>query len=1027
MKNRSGSFRWAIAAGLAAACGCNQSPRSGSFPEGVLIVLPDDADELDQRLADDTKDYLATILDDPVGVVEVPDEHFDSLEDITALAKKRRAGLVVVLRAEQLATEQVGDDRIEALGDSGFVVEAHEVGDWNNRLDSGEPGATVVLTAGGTRLARQYGAYELLRRLGVRFFHPEQEYVPRHAAADVRALSRRPTLLHREGRDYVPDFAWRSWSFHSSHPLEHLEAFSDPDHPIDEAVAVNDWVVKNFGNRFRGAGRGAVSPEQREIRVQELEQWRDRLGFDRGTGISLHNLQQGASAEIDPDSPVPVQTQIETLVEQKLRELPDAQWFGIHFGPTEFSTTPDEQTVQWIDWAGQAALRLRPDLLVEINNHITGSQPSPNYDDLGCPNGTNDDGRIDYYDLAFHTDPRFAIRVHTVMFHPLEGPARVYNQQSFEHKRCLMEHASAQGRPIQWFPEGAWWLSYDNSVPMYLPLYMSTRAQDIELLRPLLVKNGGTLDGHRMFDTGHEWGYWQQDYAVGLLSWNTDVTLPQVLGELFDPLCAPEQWREGCDAKRESIAVLTEMMDHQREWFLEREDWQGRPGGLYSYFAGEDEGDVLAAASGLEFRPVRVPFSEVLTWEPEQLEHFRATDLAAIEEAAAAYEGWLVRLSALVPAVPDDGQPWLAEVIDGVEIDALRGRQAAALYDAVLLYREAQLSGNPPHDAAYPRWLDALEAVADAQRVITRREASYRYPAEQTHGGGLTEATAVDNGTTYGYRVHTKTHLLTYWLNRQAEVTQILVGESGGDPAALSLREAIDGVGAPVAIEWPELSGLGGSVDFGGERIEAPTDTFDPGAAPGYWPVSVEVTHDGPTLTASGAIVRSDVRAGTPAQGMTLLEPEDPAAQGVLSSVLPAMRWAWLDEPAALAFAPDADADGSVAYTDVVYAPVVSGDATGFSTARVEFELPVALSAGGTPLFITVTDAELSGQIVGQAIDDPLILSGQLSVDDIVVAAIELAGFDEAGTIGLLADVWGFDPQDPPQWVPITAELAVQP
>ena len=44
--------------------------------------------------------------------------------------------------------------------------------------------------------------------------------------------------------------------------------------------------------------------------------------------------------------------QIEALVESKLAESPDAQWFGIHFGPTEFTTTPDRETVQWIEWAG---------------------------------------------------------------------------------------------------------------------------------------------------------------------------------------------------------------------------------------------------------------------------------------------------------------------------------------------------------------------------------------------------------------------------------------------------------------------------------------------------------------------------------------------------------------------------------------------------------------------------------------------------------------------------------------------------
>ncbi len=1027
--SRSRIVRGLLAAGLLFPLACRDDPRAATLRSAVLVVVPDDADPLTQRLASSTARYLGTIIEGQAQLLEVADERYDTLADIQALAATHRAGLVVVMEADRLATDHIDAEQLDALPPGSFALQTHDVGNWTNRLGDGEPGGTVVLTAGADRLPRQYAAYELLRRLGVRFFHPEQEYVPVHAPQDLRDLARRPTLLHR-GDDYVPDFAWRSWSFHSAHPLEHLEAFSDPDHPIGEAERVNEWVVKNFGNRFRGAGRGAVSEQARGERAAELDELRQLLGFARGTGISLHNLQQGATAEIDPDSSVPVRDQIEALVVDKLDAVPDAQWFGIHFGPTEFSVTPDEQTVQWIDWAGQAALARSPELTVEVNNHITGHQPSPNFDDLGCPSGTNDDGLIDYYDLAFHTDPRLTVQVHTVMFYPLQGPARVYNQDSFAHKRCLMDQAAAAGRPLGWFPEGSWWLSFDNPVPAYLPLYMATRAQDIEQLRPLLPSNGGTLQAHRMFNSGHEWGYWQQDYVVGLMAWNADVTLPQVLGEMFDPLCDPGQWRDGCDARTETIAVVQQVMDHQRAMFLEREDWQGRPGGLYAYFAGEDEADVIAAASGFEFRPVRVSFAEAASWDAEAIAHFRSTDLAALLEAAAAYEGWTAQLDALRLQVPEAGLPWIDEVRDGVEIDGLRAAQAAALYEAVLRYREAELAGEAePANEAYPHWLAALETVASAQRVIQRREASYRYPAAQTHGGGLTEATGVANGTTYPYRVHTKTHLLTYWLNRQAQVSQLLVGAGLDDVTGLRLEQALDLAGAPLSVHWPALADLAGVVEIGEHVVAPPADgvaVLDLGDAPGLWTVHGEILSSGPPLPIEGLAVRSDLLATTPAKGMALLEPDDPATEGVLSGVLPSLRWGWTDEPAALAFGPDPQGDGSVAYDALRYAPVVEGDADGFRTARVEFELPVALSSGGQTLYISISDAEFSGRVDAQGLVHPVVLDGQISVDDIVDAAIELAGFDEAGTLALLADVWGFDPADPPAWVPLVAELTIE-
>jgi hypothetical protein len=594
-----------------------------------------------------------------------------------------------------------------------------------------------------------------------------------------------------------------------------------------------------------------------------------------------------------------------------------------------------------------------------------------------------------------------------------------------------MEKASAAGRPLTWFPEGSWWLSFDNSVPVYLPLYMWSRARDIELVRPLLASRGGALVGHRMFDSGHEWGYWQQDYLVGLMAWNADATLEAVLAEIFDPLCEPAAWREGCAAKHEAIAVVQEVMEHQRALFLEREDWQGRPGGIYAYFAGEDDADVLAAASGLEFRPVRVPFSDVLGWGEEEIERFRSTDLAALQEAADAYEGWRVRLEAIAGQVPETGRPWLDEVRDGVEIDGLRAAHTVLLYEAVIRYRQAQLADEAdPSNAAHPLWLEALGVMARAQHVIQRREAEYRYPPAQTYGGGLTDATAVDNGTTYPYRVQTKAHLLTYWIGRQAQVTDVMIG--GDVDQGLRLREALDVVDAPLAVEWPQGDGLAGSVDVGGQTLEPPAMELDLGNLPGYWPVSGELVVDGLPLDVVGGVVRSDVLATTPAKGLALRYPADPSAEGVLAGVLPSLRWAWLPEaaqagePAALVLAPDADADGSVSHADLVHAPVAEGDATAFRTEPIAFPLPVGRTSGGKPLTIAIAQAELSGSIGAMGLVSPVVLDGQLSVADIVTAAIELAGFDEAGTLALLGGIWGFDPADPPEWVPIEAELTVE-
>ncbi|MBV1861486.1 MAG: hypothetical protein KUG77_23910 [Nannocystaceae bacterium] len=748
------------------------------------------------------------------------------------------------------------------------------------------------------------------------------------------------------------------------------------------------------------------------------------MGFARGTGITLHNEQQGASAEIDPSRPEPVQEQIETLVTRKLEEVPDARWFGIHFGPTEFTTTPDQQTVQWMDWAGAKALELRPDIEVLINVHVTGSQPTPNFDDQGCAPGTNSDGLGDYYDLAFQTDPRLGVSVHTVMFYPLEGPARVYNQQSFGHKLCRMERASAQGRPMQWFPEGSWWLSFDNSVPVYLPLYLWTRHRDVELTKHLLAARGrGSLASHRMFNSGHEWGYWQQDYAVGLWAWNVDMPMGAVLAEMFDPLCAPSQW-QGCEARSEAIDVLGEVMEHQREFFLERTDWQGRPGGLFSYFAGEDQADEIAAASGFEFRPVRVPFSTVHDWDSELLGAFEAGDLAALDEAANLGRDWADRLEPL--QVPEAGQPWLDEVVDGIRINALRAEHTAALYRAVIADRRAELADGPmSHEDADAQFAVAEAALMASEAVIRRRETAYRYPAEQVYGGGLSPDTAVPNGTTYGYRVHTKTHLLTYWKSRHDEVAVILGGGSVDAATAVRLEDSMAVVGTPLSVWWPEIPGLGGTVSVGAFEVGPADSALSLGNEPGYWAVEGELTTSGAPLHVAGAVVRSVILAETPVGGLHLEQPKAPLAQSALAFVMPPLRWAWIPQGPSLALGYDPDEDGSILHKHVQRAALASGDEAGFVTDPFLLSIPVQRS-GGTVLYIRVQEAVIAGAIDADLFSEALALTGDIRVDDLVTVLVEIGGFDEAGALSTLSDILDFEATEPPVTVPLRGRFDVQ-
>lgn len=1009
---------------------------------GVLLLWPRDPDSALTRLRRPIAGYLEELAGSAPRVVSLgPGDD----EQVVREAERTGAGLVIVADAHQLAADVVRRDASTDRGAGSFTIVTRDVGDWANRLAS--RGATVLYTAAPSKLGRQYALYEVLRRLGARFYHPEQEHVPTNPPRQLRERARTPTAVARKDSHgqyldrYEPDFAERSYTFHGAHPLEHLEAFSDGDHPIREAVDVNDWIVKNRGNLFRGAGRGIAGPAARARRVATLDELRRAMGFSRGAGITLHNQQQGANAAVDPDSSIPARQQIESYVAKQLRRVPDAKWFGIHFGPTEFTVTPDRQTVDWIDWAGRKALAIDPDIRVVVNSHITGDQATQHYGDLGCPPGTNASGKADYYDLAFHTDKRFAVKVHTVMFYPLEGPAFVYNQKSFAHKLCLMKKASAAGRPLSWFPEGSWWLSFDNPIPVYLPLYIWSRWRDVQLLKPLLAARGsGTVYAHRMFNSGQEWGYWQQDYAVGLLHWNSDLKLGQLLDELLDPLCAPAQWRSGCKARRDARTVLEELIAYQRRAYLQRTDHRGKPGGLYSYMAGEDPADELAASTGFAFRPVRVSFSQVARWDKKQLEHFRETDLAALAEMDRKYSGWVAQLRALRDDVPDAGRVWLDEIIDGVEIDELRARQAHELYSAVIAFRSTQLAAGRGAEktaatlaaaakAAKPLLERASKTLTAAQTVIHRREESYRYPLAQEIGGGVTKATAVANGTTYPYRVHTKTHLLTYWNNRHERAKALIEGHSGSD--SFRLTPVFGDPGDRLKVRWPSSAGVKATVSIGTQRLTQDDEQLDLGAKAGFWRVSGSLSVADRQLALSGGVVRSSLRARSATKGFSLTKPSSSLAQSVLSSVFPPMIWALLEtngQPSALVFAPDLDGDKDADYDDVVYATVASVTGAAFATKPVALSMPIAdprskveAATLGLSSVVVRGQVDKSGKPAGS-----VAIAGKMAVGDLVDALIALAGFDRKGALQILASVLDFDAKSPPTKVAFEGTLKLE-
>ena len=127
-----------VAAGLLVACGEAPAEPIGSR---ALILAQDEAHPAAAA-------YLEAIVGEAPEVQVVDATSFD---DVEALARKARAGLVVVLDAEALTPDRVPAERMSALGTDGFVLEAIDAGDWTSRLEG--DGATFALLAGNTPIS----------------------------------------------------------------------------------------------------------------------------------------------------------------------------------------------------------------------------------------------------------------------------------------------------------------------------------------------------------------------------------------------------------------------------------------------------------------------------------------------------------------------------------------------------------------------------------------------------------------------------------------------------------------------------------------------------------------------------------------------------------------------------------------------------------------------------------------------------------------------------------------------------------
>ncbi len=664
--------------------------------------------------------------------------------DLVILVTERQAasfGDFVAFTGDARVATRVAADPASELARSGGPVRVAVVDDLDcaecYRLEQA-PGGVVV--HGGAPLGVQYGVAHVLEAMGYRFFHPWRARLPESVEP--------PVLGDDAGPTFEPEMSRRGLQIHTLHPIEGLYDLWEPgEDNLEGARRIVDWLVKNRGNYLQWVAldnvqQGEASVDRWMPHAEAVVGYAHARGVRTGLNIQLFgesNLQRAfdlLDADV-PDRRTRIRERLSAIVPE-----PGFDEISLSFG--EFSASDPALFVESVD--------LVKDVLGEIDSGVTMSAHIHvgNYEDTRVSYMGEE---LLYYFLVKFADPEIVPYVHTVMYYDLfEDAGGAYLHDDFaEHRDYLLDRLR-DGERVVYYPESAYWIAFDNSVPQYHPLYVRSRWLDVHRIAETAATEGfEPLDEHVLFSTGWEWGYWQNDYATLRLGF----TLPDRWEALFEEMFAPYG-----AAGAEMAAAVADLTRAQHAGLLEAR--------LAPYIAGRDAVIDVGEAMGIFSQPDRHAFAEVVAMDDTARAGFVADVIEPLEALASATEAALARLRAA--GAPEDDR-FFQELADGFEVDLHRARFAHAVWAAAV----ARAAGEPfePH-------LEAAAAAIDAGRVpVTRRHQDLHDPGADSLLGRNRNATIYQ----HGYLFYAKD--LCYWQRELAEARAATAGTEERIPSCV--------------------------------------------------------------------------------------------------------------------------------------------------------------------------------------------------------------------------------------------------
>ncbi len=728
-------IRLAIAFYLSAmaACGADVPVRGADDVESPPAVRSASRVSCAVQLGDDVAPVVRARLLELLG--QVPGLEVSQL---SSEADPRATGKQIVFGFGDTAATRllVKPAQVARLGSEGYVISGG-VADgtrffaaWGNARGS----------ARGAKLGNGFAAYALLERLGFEFLHPLAPKVPQSLRAlDAFTVEEKPAL------------ELRGIHLHTMHPIEltHVLNGWGPGGPADaegfarltgEWTLYLEWLLANRQNTVEWVLLEADAwltfsrSDERRERLALLNAMADKWGVTTLVSAGLRLRQQHGFRLIPAGGDA--QAQHEQL-RASVDWLAAAGFDGVstEAGTSEFTHeaaelmlgTMDELTRYTHDRYGMPAF---------IKVHASTGQNVAGYVDPVTG------GELNVNFLPYYADARLAVLPHTVQHYGLDDPAPTYGNSDFTSMLRFARAASGQ-RPVIWYPETAYWVSFDIDVPLFLPVYAERRVHDLRLM----AEAGVALDGQMLFSSGWEWGYWLNDVVAARAAWNAHVdalsdadAFARILAEVFP------------GSSEALVNALVGIATHEHELLI-----LGRHGArsptsvvrrngqayLQGFEAFDDVAD-LAADMGIAARLRTQPDKLGLVELRNPLHAAPTVD--EIDDLLRAMERTFAMDAAALETIATD-DPRAAELAAAMRMTALRAEQVHSLYAFADGRGRAHLTNAR-------RVLDQALALAGAH--------VYRADAERLAGWG-------PNPTAYRFGYLWTARTLYYWFRDEAK------------------------------------------------------------------------------------------------------------------------------------------------------------------------------------------------------------------------------------------------------------------